>query len=185
MNYPFLVNGGAQAFFTDFRYFFSEDELRFLRHAPERFVEMGNIPWFDHHAFEQVRQHSAPSPLELSLRVSHDRERDQDGRYRYEMLEPVIGELKLANISTQRVMVDRNKLISGDLGVVIQREGDTEARIHQPYLRYCMNPEPQVLEPGEALYEQIVLSSGLGGWQIAEPGTYRVYAALRRPPAER
>lgn len=36
-----------------------------------------------------------------------------------------------------------------------------------------------MLKPGEALHGQIVLSSGLGGWQIAEPGTYRVYAALR------
>lgn len=177
MNYPFRVNGGPQAFFSDFRYFFSENELRFLRHAPERFVQMGSIPWFDHHAFEQVRHLAAPSQLNLSLRVSRDP--DQQGAYRYGMLEPVIGELKLANTSTDPVMVDRNKLISDDLGIVIQRDGDTEARIHQPYLRYCMRAEPVVLQPGEALYGQIVLSSGLGGWQIAEPGTYRVYAALR------
>ncbi|WP_326593272.1 hypothetical protein [Streptomyces sp. NBC_01294] len=95
------------------------------------------------------------------------------------MLEPVIGELKLANTSTDPVMVDRNKLKGDDLGIVIQREGETEARMHRPYLRYCMRPEPVVLQPGEALYGQVVLSSGLGGWQIAEPGTYRVYAALR------
>ncbi|MDF3144739.1 MULTISPECIES: hypothetical protein [unclassified Streptomyces] len=177
MNYPFRVPGGPQAFFSDFRYFFSENELRFLRHAPERFVQMGNIPWFDHHAFEQVRQYSAPSPLTLSLRVS--RNRDHEGAYRYGMLEPVIGELKLANTSTDPVMVDRNKLMGDDLGIVIQREGETEARMHRPYLKYCMRPEPVVLQPGEALYGQIVLSSGLGGWQIAEPGRYRVYAALR------
>ncbi|WP_328433141.1 hypothetical protein [Streptomyces sp. NBC_00425] len=181
MNYPFLVSGGPRAFFSDFRYFFSESELRFLRHAPERFVQMGNIPWFDHHAFEQVRQYSAPSPLTLSLRVS--RNRDHEGAYRYGMLEPVIGELKLANTSTDPVMVDRNKLMSDDLGVVIQREGEAEARMHRPYLKYCMRPAPVVLQPGEALYGQIVLSSGLGGWQIAEPGTYRVYAALRTAAA--
>ncbi|WP_031485982.1 hypothetical protein [Streptomyces bicolor] len=138
---------------------------------------MGNIPWFDHHAFEQVRQYSAPSPLTLSLRVS--RNPDHEGAYRYGMLEPVIGELKLANTSTDPVMVDRNKLMGDDLGIVIQREGETEARMHRPYMKYCMRPEPVVLQPGEALYEQIPLSSGLGGWQIAEPGTYRVYAALR------
>ncbi|GAA3134531.1 hypothetical protein [Streptomyces echinatus] len=177
MNYPFLVNGGEQAFFRDFQYFFSESELRFLRHAPERFVEMGNIPWFDHHAFEQVRQCSAPSPLTLSLRVH--RNLDHEGAYRYGMLEPVIGELKLANTSTDQLMVDRNKLMGDDLGIVIQRAGKTEARLHRPYMKYCMRPEPIVLQPGEALYGQIVLSSGLGGWQIAEPGTYRVYAALR------
>lgn len=55
--------------------------------------------------------------------------------------------------------------------------------MHRPYLKYCMRPAPVVLQPGEALYGQIVLSSGLGGWQIAEPGTYRVYAALRTAAA--
>ncbi|MGV9944149.1 hypothetical protein [Streptomyces sp. NPDC003401] len=181
MNYPFLVHGGEQAFFRDFSYFFSENELRFLRHAPERFVQMGSIPWFDHHAFEQVRQYSAPGPLTLSLRAGRDP--DHQGAYRYGMLEPVIGELKLANTSTDPVMVDGNKLIGDDLGVVIQREGETEARMHRPYMKYCMRPEPVVLQPGEALYGQIVLSSGLGGWQMAEPGTYRVYAALRTAAA--
>ncbi|MFD6967980.1 hypothetical protein [Streptomyces sp. NPDC059949] len=179
MNYPFRTPhpGGPHAFFSDFGYFFSENELRFLRHAPERFVQMGDIPWFDHHAFEQVRQYSAPGTLTLSLRVS--RNPDHEGAYRYGMLEPVIGELKLANTSADPVMVDRNKLKGDDLGIVIQRDGETEARMHRPYLRYCMRPEPVVLQPGEALYGQVVLSSGLGGWQIAEPGTYRVYAALR------
>ncbi|WP_326573134.1 hypothetical protein OG889_00190 [Streptomyces sp. NBC_00481] len=177
MNYPSKVNGREPAFFRDFQYFFSENELRFLRHAPERFAQMGNIPWFDHHAFEQVRQYSAPSPLTLSLRAS--RNPDHQGAYRYGMLEPVIGELKLANTSTDPVMVDGNELMGDGIGIVIQREGEAEARMHRPYLKYCMRPEPIVLQPGEALYEQIVLSSGLGGWQIAEPGTYRVYAALR------
>ena len=55
--------------------------------------------------------------------------------------------------------------------------------MHRPYLKTCMRPAPVVLQPGEALYGQIVLSSGLGGWQIAEPGTYRVYAALRTAAA--
>jgi hypothetical protein len=129
----------------------------------------------------QARGTVGTSLTSVDLRVS--RNPDHQGAYRYGMLEPVIGELKLANSSTDPVMVDGNKLMGDDLGIVIQREGETEARMHRPYMKYCMRPEPIALQPGEALYGQIVLSSGLGGWQMAEPGTYRVYAALRTTAA--
>ena len=54
MNYPFRVSGGQTSFFSDFAYRFSDQELVFMRHAPERLVQMGNASWFDHHAFEQA-----------------------------------------------------------------------------------------------------------------------------------
>ena len=58
MNYPYNVAGGQAAFFADFEFRFSDQELLFIRHAPERFVQMGNAAWFDHHGFEEaaVRQ---------------------------------------------------------------------------------------------------------------------------------
>jgi hypothetical protein len=177
MNYPFEVPGGPRAFFADFRYLFSEDELVFLRHAPERFVQQGGLRWADHHAFEQVRQDTAGGPLTLTLRAN--RAHDPDGTYRYGMLEPVIAELKLANTSTAPVVVDEHVLSSDELGIVVQRKGATEAHIHRPYVHYCAQRRPVVLQPGEALYDSVVLSSDVEGWQIAEPGTYYVYAALR------
>lgn len=177
MNYPHEFNGGPRAFFEGFRYFFSEEELRFLRHAPERFVQQGNVPWFDHHGFEQARHAADSGPLRLTLRFNRDT--DREGAYRFAMLEPVIGELKLTNTSDVPAMVDRSTLCSDNLGILVQREGMAEARVVQPYLRYCLRPTPVLLQPNESLYEQVVLSSGLGGWQISEPGTYRVYAALR------
>jgi hypothetical protein len=177
MNYPHRFNGGPQAFFEDFRYFFSEDELRFLRHAPAGFVQQGNIPWFDHHGFEQARRSAGTRSLELTLRFN--RGADREGAYRFAMLEPVIGELKLTNTTGVPTMVDLATLRSDNLGILVQREGTTEARVVRPYLRYCLRPEPILLQPNESLYEQVVLSSGLGGWQISEPGAYRVYAALQ------
>jgi hypothetical protein len=177
MNYPHRFNGGPQAFFTDFQFLFSQDELRFLRHAPERFVQQGNIPWFDHHGFEQARHSAGTGPLELTLRFNRDT--DPEGAYRFAMLEPVIGELKLTNTSGVPTMVDRATLRSDNLSILVQREGTTEARVVRPYLRYCLRPEPVLLQPHESLYEQVVLSSGLGGWYISEPGAYRVYAALQ------
>ncbi|GKQ39664.1 hypothetical protein [Streptomyces sp. A012304] len=177
MNYPFKVPGGSDAFFADFRYLFSEDELVFLRHAPERFVQQGGLRWADHHAFEQVRRETSGGPLTLTLRANRDR--DPDGTYRYGMLEPVIGELRLANTSTVPVVVDGDVLSSDELGIVVQRKGATEAHVRRPYVHYCAQRRPVVLQPGEALYDSVVLSSDAEGWQIAEPGTYYVYAALR------
>ena len=66
MNYPFRVSGGQNAFFSDFEYRFSDGELLFMRHAPERFVQMGNADWFDHHGFEQAE--TAPEPT-FALKV--------------------------------------------------------------------------------------------------------------------
>ena len=56
MNYPFNVNGGQSQFFSDFDFRFTDPELLFMRHAPARFVQMGNADWFDHHGFEQAEQ---------------------------------------------------------------------------------------------------------------------------------
>ena len=55
MNYPYNVAGGQNAFWSDFAFRFSDPELLFIRHAPERFVQMGNADWFDHHGFEEAR----------------------------------------------------------------------------------------------------------------------------------
>ncbi|MEU6393636.1 hypothetical protein [Streptomyces sp. NPDC046939] len=175
MNYPYFVGGGPAAFFADFQYRFSDDELLFMRHAPERFVEPGNAPWFDHHAFQQVRKASA-STLELTLRVHREVPR-------FEALEPVAAELKLKNASSIPTVVDRNILRSDGLTVVIARDRH-EPRQWLPYIRYCALAEPHVLQPGESLYAPLFLSAGRGGFELCEPGRYRVYAALRTPSGD-
>ena len=52
MNYPSRVAGGEAAFFGNFRFRFLDEELVFMRHAPRRFVQMGNEDWFSNHGFE-------------------------------------------------------------------------------------------------------------------------------------
>jgi len=44
---------GRTSLFKNFEFRFSDDELLFLRHAPARFVQMGNADWFDHHGFQE------------------------------------------------------------------------------------------------------------------------------------
>ena len=49
MNYPRKVTGGASAYWEHFRFRFSDQELLFLRHAPDAFVAMGGESWFVNH----------------------------------------------------------------------------------------------------------------------------------------
>lgn len=172
MNYPYRVSGSTTAFFSNFYYRFSDAELLFLRHAPERFVEQGNAAWFDHHAFEQARRASSTA-LELTLRVNRD-------EARFQALEPVIGELKLKNTSNVPVVVDKYCLYSEDVTIIVAPDR-AMARRWLPYSRYCYRAEPHVLQPGESLYASCFLSAGRDGWDLAEPGRYRIYAALRTP----
>lgn len=175
MNYPYFVNGGSDAFFADFTYRFSDEELLFLRHAPERFAQMGAAPWFDHHAFEQIRQASART-LTLTLRVNRP-------EARFAALEPVVAEVKLTNTGPVPQVVDANVLTGDALTVVIK--GDRrEARLWAPFARYCHRPEPRVLQPGQSLYAPVFLWAGRNGFDLAEPGRYAVYAALSTPAGD-
>ena len=168
MNYPFNVAGGQAAFFANFEFRFSDQELLFVRHAPERFVQMGNAAWFDHHGFEEAAVPEEPT-LELELRVNRE-------RARYEFMEPVWLELKLTNIGTQPRLIDGDILDADSLTVILKKEGK-EARQLVPFRQKCVQPVTKALMPGESIYGTILASAGLNGWDVAEPGTYVIQAA--------
>jgi hypothetical protein len=168
MNYPFLVAGGQAAFFADFEYRFTNQELLFIRHAPERFVQMGNAAWFDHHGFQQAAITEEPT-LRLELRVNRE-------QARYEFMEPVWLELKLTNVGTQPRLVDGDALDADSLTVILKKDG-REARQLVPFRQKCMAPAIQALMPGESIYGSVLASAGLNGWDVADPGTYMIQAA--------
>ena len=170
MNYPYNVVGGTTAFFNSFFYRFSDQELKFLRHAPFRFVEMGNADWFDHHGFQQAE--TLPEPT-FRLEVRANRAKPI-----FEFLEPVVVELKLTNTSSQPRLVDEKLLAStGNLTVIVKRKGD-EARQWLPYAQYCFKPNKVVLNPGDSVYDSLFVAAGKNGWAAAEPGNYLIQAAL-------
>jgi hypothetical protein len=176
MNYPYGVAGGDTAFFADFEYRFSDGELLFMRHAPGRFVRMGDAAWFDHHGFEQARV-QADAPLSLDLRVNR-------ARPVFEFLEPVVVELKLKNESKVPQIVDENLLTTLDgITIALKRQG-SPARQYLPFAQYCMQPSPKVLQPGEAIYGSAYVTAGLNGVDIAEPGRYVLQAALHLPSGD-
>lgn len=169
MNYPYRVSGGQAAFFADFDFRFSDAELLFLRHAPERFVQMGNADWFDHHGFENALVSPEPA-LGLEIRVNRP-------AARFQFLEPVVIELELVNRSPDPLIVDAHVLGSDALVLVLEKEGKPARRWH-PFSRTCRKREARVVQPGEALYESVFAGAGVNGWDVAEPGCYRLQACL-------
>ncbi len=171
MNYPFRVSGGQTKFFSDFKFRFSDQELLFMRHAPERFVQMGNADWFDDHAFEQVQ--ASPEPeFRIELRANRP-------TTVFEFLEPCVLEIKLTNMSGEPQLVGEQVLKSADSLLVIIKPHGKPARQWLPFAHYCFKERSVVLEPSASRYESLFIGAGRNGWDMAEPGHYTVQAALR------
>lgn len=170
MNYPYNVSGGEQAFFSDFEYRFSDQELLFLRHAPSPFVQPGNAAWFDNHGFEGANE-LVNSKFNLVLRANRDVNV-------FEYMEPVTLELKLTNVTHQPQVVKEKILSDSDQMTVIVQGPDGHSREYVPYAHRCWSSGMIVLDPEESLYESLYIYSGTNGWDIAKPGNYMVQVAL-------
>lgn len=129
MNYPYNVSGGEAAFFADFEYRFSDGELLFMRHAPSRFVQMGNANWFDHHGFEQATA-ATSTALQLTAKVNRS-----EPVYAY--LEPPVIQLELTNTSSRPEVVHGDIPDHADSMLVIIKKRGGQARQWLPYARYC------------------------------------------------
>ncbi len=171
MNYPFFVTGGQSSFFSDFRFHFSNDELVFMRHAPRRFVQMGNSNWFENHGFE------APDQLESSGSWAFEiRPNKSENAFRF--LEPVMLEGKLTNTSAEQVETADNLLEHGDhLSFLIQKSGG-DLKQWKPMVSHLEKSGTQKLDPGEATYGAHMISTSTGDWTIDEPGFYKIQAAI-------
>lgn len=170
MNYPFRVSGGQSAFFADFEYRFSNDELLFLRHAPTEMVEMGNNDWFDDHGFQQAAVNQE-SKFKLELRIHRTMQY-------FEFLEPVTIEVKLENVSNEPTIVPTHLIDDlHDLMIMTKRHGGKAKKWH-PMAHKCYTSEATVLQPGKAIYAQVSVAYGAHGWIIDEPGKYAIQAVL-------
>lgn len=171
MNYPDQASppqGSLKAkfFYDRFRFRFDDNENLFLRHAPERFVQMGNAAWFTNHA--RVTRGSLDPRLELVVRAR---------KKVFELGEPVSVELRLGNVGDGVVTV-HGGLAPHD-GFVQLAITDPRGR-RRPFLpvmhtRSTVAATP--LEPKKALYEPVTLTVGAFGSPFKEPGPYRVEAS--------
>jgi len=171
MNYPFRVAGGQASFFADFRFRFSDSELQFMRHAPRRFVQMGNANWFVNHGFEAPSAHEQSGAWTLKLRPNRESNR-------FAFLEPVKLELKLTNSGGQPVMVEPDMLTDGKhISLLVAKKG-APARLWAPFMTQCHESHWKALAPGESLYGEQFVGATTSGWLIDEPGLYTVQAAV-------
>lgn len=170
MNYPYFVSGGQAAFFSDFAYRFSDEELLFMRHAPSRFVQMGNADWFDHHSFEQAFAELPPAEYRLQVRANRE-------SAVFDFLEPVVLELKLTNTSGEPKII-RADLLDPQHVMTIVTSAGKEPRQWMPYARTCADAAATVLEPGASIYASLPIFAGLNGWDVSEPGSYEVVAVV-------
>jgi hypothetical protein len=170
MNYPFRVTGGQSAFFANFTYRFSDQELLFLRHAPERYVMQGNADWFDHHGFQRDRVSAEPT-FALEIRTPRM-------GANFEFLEPVVLDLKLTNISDEPQLVDQKVLANSEEMTVIIKKKGKPARQYVSFTHRFYQPKAKALAPGQSIADSLFAAVGRNGWDLAEPGEYRVQIAL-------
>ncbi|MFW5824618.1 MAG: hypothetical protein ACOCVV_06605 [Marinobacter sp.] len=171
MNYPFNVAGGEAAFFADFRFRFTEEELLFMRHAPRRFVQMGHADWFENHGIEWPSGPDEAGPWRLQLRPNREINN-------YAFLEPVVVELKLTNTGPAPQPVDQDIVaFANRVSFLVQRHSTTPKRWRGMAIR-CYQTRETELAPGESLYGAHNVSCSPDGWLIDEPGFYKVRAAL-------
>jgi hypothetical protein len=93
-------------------------------------------------------------------------------------MEPVTLELKLTNISNQPQLVDNKMLTDINSMTVVINKDRGSARRFLPYAKYLWKTQKHVLMPGESIYEPLFISSGLNGWETADPGYYKIQLAL-------
>jgi hypothetical protein len=170
MNYP-----TAADFYAKFRYEFHESELRWLRHAPDHFVQMGADRFYRGEDEFGREFHSAPAPWKLGL----DLHRSAGV---FEFLEPVTLTATLTNTSSHPQIVDESVLEDADnFALLIARGDGGPARLWRPFVQHCFRASPRVLEPGGSVRATFFVGAGLDGWYLAEPGGYTLQAMLRTP----
>lgn len=169
MNYPNNVSGGQNAFYANFEYRFTDEELLFMRHAPSRFVEMGNEDWFSNHGFWSDVE--SANTLKMEVRVNRE-----DPIFEY--MEPVMVEFKLTNQTDKPLLVDANILRSMDSMSLLIKKGENPIREFRPYAKYCYDYSPQLLDAEQSIYESHFISVGKDGWYISEAGKYQIQAIL-------
>ena len=172
MNYPdeATPGGGAAAawFYERFRFRFDDGENLYMRHAPNRVVEMGNETWFQNHG--RVARGTVDPRLQLVVRARKDV---------FQLGEAVFIELKLKNVSDGPVLVHRNLYPTDGLVELAVTDPRGERRPWQPIATTRSAVEAEVLGPGKALYREVNITMGQLGFPFKEPGPYRVEASYR------
>jgi hypothetical protein len=173
MDEPHKFRGGnnENAFFREFLYRFSDEELEFMRHAPNEFVQMGNAAWQTNHGLSS-RQAETEKIIDFTLGTDKT-------SAEYEFLEPVRIKMTLENISATPIDIDESIVRdTRNLTIVIRRRGYS-TREYRPYMCTFHESSMRTLSSGECFGFSWLVSAGVDGWYIDEPGYYDIQATLQ------
>ena len=150
MNYPDLATESgspssptlsATWFYNRFRFRFDRNELLFLRHAPDRFVQMGNEAWFTNHG--RISHSEVDPSLGFEIRTR---------KPVFQLGEAMEIELKLWNKGPRAIEVPGHfDLLDGLLEIGITLPDGRKWPV-LPFSHARHHVAPRMLEPGEALY---------------------------------
>ncbi len=179
MNYPWKVNGRYEKFFKSFEYRFLDSELAFIRHAPEEYVRMGGMAWYDNHGFSVPEKGHKP---DLGFRIFTDQVDNE-----FEFLEPVMLEMELKNVSNRPMVladqvslekVDGEHILScRNVTTIVKRIGG-HVKQYQNYYHECYEAESIVMEPNTSLRGSVFVAASKQGWLISDPGDYIIQSAI-------
>jgi hypothetical protein len=189
MNYDWKYDNrnGVNAFWSNFRFRFDDEELIHLRHGARPAVMMGGDPWASGGQLEAppgaehleaapgaMSQVEGNPPIEVLVRSKEF----------FEFMEPVAIEVRIRNLLPDLPMHVDTRLNPeyGSLTVHIRRP-DGRIVEYSPIMCRLAEPSLRILrpakgaEPGEDRYsEELALSYGRYGFYFSEPGEYLIRA---------
>ncbi|GGZ50076.1 hypothetical protein GCM10010387_50490 [Streptomyces inusitatus] len=182
MNYPQNYSQGEEAYWRNFRFQFTDNELRHLRHGfYQHIIPGGSSGWMVNSALEDsalaaaetsFRPSDNPSGLTLTL----------GGKQVFGYGEPVMAEVRLA-LAGERDGITVTESIGpkGERTVIAITDPQGRTRLFRPLARTCTGHgggESAVTLNAErpAVYETVYLGYGADGLYFAEPGLYKVTA---------
>lgn len=171
MNYPWRADTDpvdtycAKWFYDRFYFRFEDGENLFLRHAPDRYVQMGNETWFENHGLADSNRMNRCLSLQILIR-----------RDTLEQGEPVFVELCLQNISSE--VIQTHGLLNPESGFVQLAVTDPDGNKLPviPLIHADRRCAPVKMKPGESLCESVQLTVGKMGYHFKKPGVYRIEA---------
>jgi len=160
----------AKWFYDQFQFAFDDNELLFLRHAPQRFVQMGGVDFAVDHG--RIARSEINRLLEITARVR---------KPVFELGEPVVIELKLANRADRPVEVsDHLDACDGSVEVAITGP-DGSRKPFVPFFHARERLHTRILDPDAAIYAPVSLVVGKFGLPFKHPGAYRIEVSYRGP----
>lgn len=185
MNYPYkydqLPGKQTGAFWKDFPFQFTDDELLHLRHAELYAVIMGGLPLQTGAGAEYLEDNGSalksgdlPDPADISFRL--------EAKAAFQFGEPVIIELSLRPPTTGSVHVSVHTNLSPSSGFVTILIKKPSGRVieFRPLLVHNVVPEQEVFAKGkQPKYESVYIGYGKDGFYFADPGEYQVVGVYR------